>query len=306
LRSPRVPARRTRSHVAPVSFEAYDLSVAQPAVIVHGGAGRGDSEIAALQDAGCDEAADRAWEILVAGGSALDAVTAAVVFLEDHPFFNAGVGSVLTSEGTVEMDASVMDGRTLAAGAVGVVTGVRNPIRAARAVMEDGRQVLIAGSAVEAWARMRGLPTERPEVFVTDRQLRSWRSATAPEGGTVGAAAVDCQGHVAAATSTGGVSRKQPGRIGDSAIVGAGTYADDRCGAASATGDGEAIIVAGLTRRAVALLGEGLHPSRAARHVLLDLPRSPSGAGLILVDCFGRIGSCHNTPSMTTAHRGGR
>jgi len=277
--------------------------VSRPAVIVHGGAGRRDSEVAALQDAGCGEAADCAWEILRGGGSALDAVTAAVVLLEDHPLFNAGVGSVLTSEGTVEMDASVMDGRTHAAGAVALVTGVRNPIRAARAVMEDARHVLIAGPAVEAFALIRGLPTEHREAFVTDRQVRRWRSGSAPGGGTVGAAAIDRQGHVAAATSTGGLLRKRAGRIGDSAIVGAGTYADDRCGAASATGDGEAIIVSGLTRRAVALLGEGLHPSRAARQVLRDLMRTPSGAGLILVDRFGRIGSGHNTPSMPTAYR---
>ncbi|OFV89812.1 MAG: hypothetical protein A3J75_03575, partial [Acidobacteria bacterium RBG_16_68_9] len=220
----------------------------RPAIIIHGGAGRGSSDLAREQCDGCADAVAAGWRILADGGSAVEAAVAAVTVLENDPHFNAGVGSCLTATGTVEMDASVMDGSRLVGGAVGAVSTVVNPVRLARAVMDDGRHVLLVGGGAEPFARAHGLPTTSPEQFITERQRRRW-SAGAGEGpGTVGAVAVDATGHVAAATSTGGLTHKLPGRVGDSALIGAGTYADDRAGAASATGHGEAIILTGLAK----------------------------------------------------------
>jgi beta-aspartyl-peptidase (threonine type) len=272
-------------------------------VLVHGGAGKSDRATLAERRAGCEQAAEIAWRLLEAGGDAVDAVAAAVESLEEHPLFNAGVGSCLTSAGSVEMDASFMDGRRPAGGGVALVTSVLHPVRLARAVAEDGRHVLLAGPGAEAFARERGLETAPPQHFVTDRQLKRWKARATVEGGTVGAVAVDRRGHVAAATSTGGLSGKLPGRIGDSAVIGAGTYADDRAGAASATGLGERILSMGLARRSVDLLRHGLGPNLAARHVLGEIATLGGGAGLILVDRFGRIAWAFDTEEMTVGIR---
>jgi beta-aspartyl-peptidase (threonine type) len=270
----------------------------RPALIVHGGAGRGDPEIAAAQRAGCAAAWTAGWRILAGGGAALDAVTAAVTALEDDPAFNAGVGSVLTADGRVEMDASIMHGAALAAGAVALVSTVVNPIRLARAVMEEGRHVLLAGAAAEALAREHGLAMAPPEHFITGRQRA--RLAPGSGTGTVGAVAVDVRGHVAAATSTGGVAGKRAGRIGDSALIAAGTYADDRAGAASATGHGESIIRVALAKTAVDRLRGGADPAVAARAAIRVLGERVRGeGGVIVVDRFGRGGWAHNTERMT-------
>jgi beta-aspartyl-peptidase (threonine type) len=253
--------------------------------------------------AGCERAAEIAWRLLEHGGDALDAVVAAVESLEDDPLFNAGVGSCLTSAGTVEMDASVMDGRRALGGGAAVLTTIVHPIRLARAIMEDGRHVLLAGSGAEAFGRERGLETAPPESFLTQRQVERWKKRASGGPGTVGAVAVDARGHVAAATSTGGMSGKLPGRIGDSAVLGAGTYADDRAGAASATGSGERILRAGLARRAVDLLRDGLDPNLAASRALSDVAAIGGGAGLILVDRFGRAAWAFDTEEMTVAIR---
>jgi beta-aspartyl-peptidase (threonine type) len=277
----------------------------RPAILVHGGAGRRVAEIETAAAAGCAAAAAVGWTLLDGGGSALAAVLAAVAALEDDPTFNAGVGSCLTAEGTVEMDASVMDGRRRAGAGVGVLTTVRNPIRLAAALLVDGRHVLMAGAGAEAFARRSGLATSTPESFITARQRERWEKRLRAEGGTVGAVAVDRDGHVAAATSTGGVVSKLPGRIGDSAVLGAGTYADDRAGAASATGDGEAIIIAGLAKAAVDALRSGRHPAHVAA-ALVRTAGQESGAalGLILVDRFGRGAVAHNAEHMATCARG--
>src|SRR5215470_2678510 len=213
-----------------------------PAILVHGGAGRRVPEIEAQAMAGCAAAAAVGWAVLTRGGDALDAVIAAVTALEDHPAFNAGIGSCLTDGGSVEMDASVMDGRSRTGAGVALITSVRNPIRLAHAVLLDGRHALLAGAGAEAFARRSGLPTAPPESFITPRQRQRWVRRQEAQTGTVGAVAVDSGGHVAAATSTGGLLGKLSGRIGDSAVLGAGTYADDRAGAASATGHGETIL----------------------------------------------------------------
>jgi beta-aspartyl-peptidase (threonine type) len=276
----------------------------RPAILVHGGAGRRVSEVDAAAEAGCAAAAATGWDLLAHGGAALDAVLVAVSALEDNPVFNAGIGSVLTADGTVEMDASLMDGARLAGAGVGVITTVRNPIRLAQAVLADGRHVLLAGAGAEAFARRCGLPTAAPETFITQRQQERWQAGLRDSGGTVGAVAVDRHGHVAAATSTGGVQGKLPGRIGDSAILGAGTYADDRAGAASATGHGEAIIVSGLAKAAVDALRSGRHPAAVARAMVRALGEGQATAvGIIIVDSFGRLGAAHCAERMPTCSR---
>jgi beta-aspartyl-peptidase (threonine type) len=269
--------------------------------MVHGGAGIVVPELVETRTAGCERSADAGWRVLLDGGSALDAVVAAVTTLEDDPSFNAGRGSCLNIDGAVEMDASIMDGERQQGGGVALVSSVVNPILLARAVMEDARHVLLAGAGAERFAREQGLATADPDYFVTPRQIERWRAAASEPPGTVGAVALDRRGHVAAATSTGGIAGKRPGRVGDSAILGAGTFADDRAGAASATGLGEAIVVAGLTRRAIELLSDGRDPAAVAALVIHDVRRE---AGIILVDRFGRVGWACNTAQMPVAVRG--
>jgi beta-aspartyl-peptidase (threonine type) len=277
--------------------------VLRPALIIHGGAGAADSGTDDARRAGCAAALDAGWRVLAGGGDALAAVCAAVAVMEDDPVFNAGVGSCLTSAGTVEMDASVMDGRELRAGAVAVVRSVRHPVQLARAVMEHTAHVMLAGPEADAFARACGVPTCTPEDLVTPRQQDRWRRA-AGAAGTVGAAAVDRHGHTAAATSTGGVLNKRPGRVGDSALVGAGTYADDRRGAASASGAGEAIVRVVLAKSVVDLMVHGTAPASAAHQALALLDeRVKSTAGIIVVDPLGRIGWAHTTPYMTVGYR---
>lgn len=278
----------------------------RPALLIHGGAGPAtDSERDAACQRGCARAWDIGWSVLAQGGAAVDAVVAAVVALEDDPLFNAGVGSTLTEDGRVEMDASLMDGRTRAAGAAAVLTRVRNPIRLAQVIMNDGRHVMMAGEGAEAQARARGLDLLEPNAFVTEWQRALWAARRPGAPGTVGAVAVDRNGHVAAATSTGGRMLKQAGRIGDSAVIGAGTYADDRAGAASCTGAGEAIVRCGLARTAVDLVREGRDPRLVATQVIAELTRDfGCEAGIIIVDRFGRVGLAYNTPYMAYAHAG--
>jgi beta-aspartyl-peptidase (threonine type) len=245
-------------------------------------------------------AAEAGWAALAAGGSALDAVIAAVVVLEDDPHFNAGLGSVLTEDGVVELDASVMEGTSLGAGAVGAVAGVANPVRLARALLEEGREVLVVGAPAVQRARVLGLPTVAPHSLATAGARRHRE----PPGETVGAVACDARGRLAAATSTGGIAGKRRGRVGDSAVIGAGTYADDSIGAGSATGPGEAIIRLGLVRVGLQHLVSGADAAAAARSALNDLEkRLRAAAGLILVDKAGRLGIAHTTPSMPSAIR---
>lgn len=315
-----------------------------PALIAHGGAGgRGPATERPERRRGMLAAVAAGAEVLRAGGSALDAVVATVRALEDHPLFNAGVGSLLTIEGTVEMDASVMaalpppprprlgaasatgGGRTAAraarpraelrAGAVAGITRVRNPILLARAVMELTPHVLMAGAGAERLARGAGIALCRPEELVTQRARERWRAAlerraepagTAATGGgpgrfgTVGAVALDAAGGLAAATSTGGVSGKLSGRVGDSAIIGAGTFAD-ASGAASATGQGEPIMKATLCREVVVALLRG-EPRAVAEGAIAELAALTGGqAGVVVIDRRGRLGYAHNAEVMDVA-----
>ena len=275
-----------------------------PSLAVHGGAGPERAAERAARRVGVVRAAEAGWAVLAAGGSALDAVIEAVVLLEDDPHFNAGFGSVLTEDGRVELDASVMEGTSLRAGAVGAVTSVANPVRLARAVLDEGREVLLVGAPAATLARRHGLPRVGANALVTPAARLRWEQRGEASGETVGAVARDARGGVAAATSTGGLAGKRRGRVGDSAVIGAGTYADDRVGAGSATGPGEAIIRIGLVRVALDQVASARSATAAARSALAVLQtRLGASAGLILTDARGRIGVARTTPSMPVAIR---
>jgi beta-aspartyl-peptidase (threonine type) len=271
---------------------------AKPAVIVHGGAGpiRDDSLPQRLE--GCKAAALAAWDILAQRGSALDSAEAAVVVLEDNPLFNAGIGSTLNQNGKVEMDAAIMDGDLLRAGAVAAVERIKNPIKLARRVMEDGRHVILAGEGALKFAREIGFPECSRESLIIEHERKRW----AEKHGTVGCVVLDASGRIAVATSTGGIFNKLPGRIGDSPLPGCGTYADDRAGV-SCTGLGEAIIRVVLGKTAIDFLAEGIDPNAAARKSL-ELLEAKTGAqaGLIMIDCHGRIGYARNTTHMPVCY----
>ena len=266
-----------------------------PSIIVHGGAGPVKDDSLPARLAGCEAAAQAGWKILQRGGSAVDAAEAAVIVLEDNPLFNAGTGSTLNSLGKIEMDAAVMEGRSLRAGAVAAVSGVKNPIQLARRVMDDGRHVMLAGEGALLFARQIGFPECPPESLIVERERRRWESRH----GTVGCVAFDASGNLAAATSTGGIFNKLPGRVGDSPLIGCGTYADDY-GAASCTGEGEAIIRLLLAKSVVSYLQEGSEAMKAAELAMTDLDddRIRGMGGIILLDRFGKIGYARNTTHM--------
>ncbi len=267
----------------------------KPAIIVHGGAGRDSGERREARLAGCREAALVGWKVVQTEGTALDAVEAAVAALEDDPLFNAGTGSSLNRDGEVEMDAALMSG-TLEAGAVAAVSGIRNPIRLARKVLEDGRHVLLAGPGARYFARQAGIPLVPPETLVTPAQRERWQESH----GTVGCVAVDREGRIAAGTSTGGIMGKLPGRVGDSPLIGCGTYANP-AGAASCTGKGEAIIKVLLAKTSVDLLESGA--GEAARQAVAVLARDTGGrGGVILADRSGAVGYAHNAEEMPVCY----
>ena len=290
------------------------------AIVVHGGAGPAGADGDSRRQRACEQALAHGWDILAGGGSALDAVERAVVHLEDDPALNAGYGACLTDAGTVELDASIIEGTLHRAGAVALIERLRNPILLARSLLERGPHVFIAGSAAEKLAAARGFDLVAPATLVSPERQRAWRersggdSATpAPRHdvprsdapGTVGAVALDGYGHVAAATSTGGTLWKRRGRIGDSAVIGAGTLADDSAGAASSTGLGEAILRTSLARVAVEHLRGGCEPKRAAAFALATLTAIGGEAGIIVVDRFGRVAAVHTTPHMISCSRRG-
>jgi len=255
---------------------------------------------------GLGSALDAGAAILVKGGSALDAAEASVRVLEDDPCFNAGRGSVLTSEGVIELDAAIMDGRDRRAGAVAGLRTTRTPISLARRLMEEGPHVFLSGKGADQFARDAGLEQVENDWFVTSERRRQLDELLESGGfdadvkyGTVGAVAVDTEGHVAAATSTGGLTAKRWGRIGDSPLIGAGTYADDRAAAISATGSGEyfirAVAAHQLAER-VRLGGESLQA--ALDGVLADIGELGGTGGLIAVAPDGEAAWGFTTPAM--------
>ena len=284
------------------------------ALIVHGGAGDITDPDVEPHRRGVEMAARTGWDILLKGGSALDAVEAAIVAMEDDPAFDAGTGSYLNREGIIEMDASMMDGLELAAGAIAAVQHVKNPIRLARRVLESEHTFLIAQGA-EQFAQEMGIPLIENTELSTPAAVARWKQArdhprAAPtsghvsvQGGTVGCVAVDQNGHVAGGTSTGGMSFKRAGRIGDSPLIGCGVYADDLLGGASATGWGESITRVVLSKYAVDALTNDTNPKDAARLAIEYLGHRVGGiGGIILASRSGQVGFAHNTPRMARAY----
>jgi beta-aspartyl-peptidase (threonine type) len=286
------------------------------AIAIHGGAGAMSPEmlppdkegqfreaLAAARDAGAS--------VLDGGGSALDAVEAAVVLLEDEPRFNAGRGAVLTYTGTAELDAAIMAGATRAAGAVAAATHSKNPVRLARAVMEQGPHVFLSGPGADEFSRDHGLEQVDPDWFVTAERWRQLQELKAKKlgwydvdlkYGTVGAVALDRHGHLAAATSTGGLTGKRWGRIGDSPLIGAGTFADDRACAVSATGAGEFFIRVGAAHEIAArmrLAGESAQA--AADAVIAEIGALGGSGGVIVAAPDGATAFAFNTPGMFRA-----
>lgn len=309
----------------------------RPSIAIHGGAGTmSRSHLSAEQEAPYHAALHRvltaAQQLLASGGNALDAVSLAVDLLEDCPLFNAGHGAVFTHDETHELDAAVMDGATLRAGAVACVSRVRRPLRAARAVMEHSEHVLLVGAGAEAFAQACGLELVAPDYFSTPSRreqlqralssdatlldhdgaalvFRASPAGTAPldesrKFGTVGAVALDARGNLAAATSTGGMTNKRPGRVGDTPLIGAGIYADNRTAAICCTGTGE-MFIRSVTAYDVcarmAYAGQSL--DTAAQEVVLKvLPAIGGRGGLIAVDAQGHFSLPFNTEGMYRGH----
>lgn len=265
-----------------------------PRIVVHGGCGRVEAASIPDRREGVKQAAQEGWKVLAADGYSIDAVEAAVVVLEDNPLFNAGRGSVLTNAGRVETDAAIMDGQSLAAGAIAGVAGFFNPIHIARRVMDATPHVLLVGEGAEQFARSEGfVEHDMEELIATYR-----RSDREREHGTVGAVACDSGGRVAAATSTGGSRNKLPGRVGDTPLIGAGTYANSRI-AVSCTGDGEKIIRMTLSRLVAEYYLEYGDLERASQRALDELEATLGGeVGLVVADSVGRGGFVKNSPHM--------
>ena len=275
----------------------------KPVIAIHGGAGvlRAEKPGARHRQA-LEQALEAGYEVLCREGTSLDAVAAAVVVLEDSPLFNAGRGSSFNADGEIEMDASIMEGAALRAGAVAAVRRIRNPILAARAVMEASRHVLLAGAGAERFARKRGLKMEDPSYFATEKRLAALKQNRKDYHGTVGAVALDAAGNLAAATSTGGYTGKLPGRIGDSPIIGAGTYADNRACAVSGTGLGEAFMRAAIAHDICARMLYMKSPLlAAARAALNHVARLGGDGGLIAVDRRGNVAMPFNSEGMFRA-----
>jgi isoaspartyl peptidase/L-asparaginase-like protein (Ntn-hydrolase superfamily) len=274
----------------------------KPVLAIHGGAGISRSIPPKPYLAGLERALQAGWGVLAGGGSALDAVTAAVVALEDDPLFNAGRGAVYNAEARHELDASIMDGATRRAGAVAAVSRIRNPILAARAVMEQSPHVLLAGVGAERFARSVNLKFEEPSYFHTPARLKALRNNLKHHHGTVGAVALDGDGDLAAATSTGGFTGKLPGRVGDSPVIGAGTWADNRTCAVSGTGHGELFMRTALAHDVAARIQYGKRPLQsAARNALAAVARLGGDGGLVALDRRGNIAMPFNSEAMLRA-----
>lgn len=288
------------------------------ALAIHGGCGvmakldLSEAEwIAARHDLGM--ALKAGWAVLSSGGTALDAVQASVIVMEDSPHFNAGYGAALNEKGEHELDASIMDGNTGRAGAVSAARVIRNPVKAARAILEDGEVLLLTGAAADRFAAKAGLDIVAPDFFTTEKRVKALAAMKAhalagtavsasesEKHGTVGAVALDAAGHLAAATSTGGYNNKPEGRVGDTPIIGAGTYARDGVCAVSGTGKGEFFIrhvVGHEIASRIAYLGETLDAA-ANKVIQEDLKPYNIGAGLVAVGADGSVAAPYNTDGM--------
>ncbi len=277
------------------------------AIVVHGGAGGWSDKDDSLLEArlACEEAAAAGRGVLTRGGSALDAVEAAVNILEDCPVLDAGRGSYPNAEGFIEMDALIMDGRDLSLGAIAAIQRVRHPISLARRVMLDSGHHLLVGPGAELFADSIGFPRcDVDELLVgASPTTDALPEASAALGDTVGAVALDSHGNLAAATSTGGTRHKRPGRVGDSPLVGCGAYADNWTAGVSATGYGEALMRVVISKRVCDLVGTGLSAAAACAAAIRLLEERTGGeGGLIAVDARGQVGFAFNTRAMPHAY----
>ena len=278
-----------------------------PVIVVHGGAGwshgTSDEKQHAIKS-GLKKALDTGFSILQSGGSSLDAVEAAIVVLEDNPVFNAGRGSVYTAEEKQEMDASIMSGNDQDAGAVASVSRVKNPIKLARYIMEHTEHVMMAGSGAEKVADQGGLELVDPSYFYSEDRLKSMKKQKDKKNSTVGALAMDKLGNIAAGTSTGGRSNKLPGRIGDSPIIGAGTWAQNNVCGVSGTGHGEYFIRYNVAREICARMEYlNLSVGEASAQVIGQLTAIGIEGGVIVLDKNGNISMEFNTDGMARAYR---
>jgi beta-aspartyl-peptidase (threonine type) len=279
------------------------------AIVLHGGAGSMTLEnipdpLRERYMSSLDIALQLGLDVLEGGGASIDAVEAVIRYLEDNPLYNAGRGAVFTSEGKNELDASIMTGQDLNAGAVAGVTDIRHPISAARAVMEKSGHVLLAGRGASDFAREAGLEMVDPSFFFTKRRYESLLRAREEEHGTVGCVALDRSGNLCAGTSTGGMTNKRYGRIGDSSIIGAGTYANNKTCGVSATGHGEYFIRWTVAHDISALMQyRGMDVEAAAREVVENkLVKAGGSGGVICLDRYGRAAMVTNTTGMLRAY----
>ena len=306
-----------------VTVQSQEIKTHKYALVIHGGAGwiKRDAitpEKDAAYRASLNKALDIGVAILEKGGSSLDAVESVIRFMENDSLYNSGKGAVYANNEMNELDASIMDGANQKAGAVAGVTIIKNPITAARAVMERSEHVLLARDGAEAFALAHNLETVDPSYFRTDKQLKNVqrvkqeeRDDSSIEGfssdgkyGTVGAVALDEYGHIAAGTSTGGMTNKKFGRIGDSPIIAAGTYADDNIGGVSCTGHGEFFIRYAVAYDLMAKMkyqAETIH-SAAEQIIMKELPAVGGSGGLIALDPSGHVAMSFNTPGMFRAY----
>ena len=288
-----------------------------PVLVVHGGAWAIPDDMVEAHLKGVGNALAAGWRALQRGGSALDAVEEAVVVLENDETFDAGRGSFLNADGRVQMDALIMDGATLRAGGVGCVERIANPVCAARKILSESPHVYFVAEGAERFAAQHGIPLCKNEDLIIDREverLREYQShleehradlfAPTISHDTVGAVALDANGNLAAATSTGGTLNKAPGRLGDSSLIGCGCYADNKTAAASTTGWGEPIMKLVLAKWAADRVASGNAPEWAAAEAIDYLKTRVSGhGGMILLDARGRLGIAHNTPRMAWAFK---
>ena len=276
------------------------------ALVVHGGAWEIPDHLIETCQKAVKRAVDRGWSVLKSGGSALDACEQAIVELEDEPVFDAGVGSHPNRDGKVQLDAILMNGTTLKSGGVVAVERVRNPIRLARIILEKSEHMLLAGYGAEQFAVEHGMALCDPNDLITETEARLWASLSgkAVNFGTVGAVALDPCGNLASGTSTGGTLFKYPGRVGDSALVGCGCYADNASAAISTTGHGESIMKVVLAKTANDLVASGKPAQTAADEAITQLTKRTGGrGGLIILDRGGRPGFAFSTPRMAYAYR---
>lgn len=286
---------------------SLSLFAESPAIVIHGGAGwfsnMSPDEIKDLKK-GLKMAADKGFDILENGGSSVDAVEAAIIILEDNPLFNAGRGSVYTSEERQEMDASIMTGKDNEAGAVSSVTNVKNPISLARYVMEETPHVMFTSSGAEKLARDNNIEQVEQSYFANPDRLKSLKKAQENKKGTVGVVAIDKNRVITAGTSTGGMTNKAPGRVGDSPIIGAGTWVENNSCGVSATGHGEYFIRFSVAKEiCVKARYQNKSIQQASTEVMNQLKEIGADGGVIVMDNKGNYAFAFNTPAMARAYK---